>query len=342
MQGWVKLHRKILHSDIFDNEKMLKVFIYCLTKSSHKQAESRIGRRKVLLEPGQFIFGRKKAASELNMKESTVRDYLEILQEDGVITIQSTNKYSVITVDNWATYQSNEEDYDNKSTPKKQQEDSTLPSKGQQKDTYKNEQELKEVKNVKEFIPTSTTGPARRDAIQFYQNNFGMIRPQISEELLAWSEDLGEQMVIEAMRRSLDRNKLSWGYVKSILHSWVNKGVKTLSQAQEEEVEFKNQQGNNREVSKRSYSQEVLPEWFKTREQQQMEEEKPKKQPSLESTARTIELGIKLKRSLGNILEAIDYRYDLSEDDLIAIREEERSPIEILQSKSNLKAVGNP
>ncbi|UOQ95093.1 DnaD domain protein [Halobacillus shinanisalinarum] len=169
-----------------------------------------------------------------------------------------------------------------------------------------------------------------------------MIRPQISEELLSWSEDLGEQMVIEAMKRSLDRNKPSWGYVKSILHSWVNKGVNTLPQARNEEVEHKNQQSNKGVFSKQSHTQEVLPEWFKTRKQQQMDEEKPKKQPSLESTARTIELGIKLKRSLGSILEAINYMYDLSEEDLKAIREEERSAIEILQSKSKLKAVGDP
>ncbi|UOQ95094.1 hypothetical protein MUO14_09260 [Halobacillus shinanisalinarum] len=149
MQGWVKLHRKILHSEIFENEKMLKIFIYCLTKSSHKETEKRVGRQKVQLEPGQFIFGRKKAATELNMNESTVRDYLKILEEDGVITIHSTNKYSVITVDNWAIYQSNEEDSDNKGTAKEQQKDSTLPSEGPQKDTYKNDQELKEVKNAK-------------------------------------------------------------------------------------------------------------------------------------------------------------------------------------------------
>ncbi|UOQ94060.1 DnaD domain protein [Halobacillus shinanisalinarum] len=341
MQGWIKLHRKILHSEIFENEKMLKVFIYCLTKSSHKEAETRVGRQKVQLEPGQFIFGRKKASAELNMNESTVRDYLKILQEDGVITIHSTNKYSVITVDNWAIYQSNEEDDDNKTTPESQQKDSPLPSKGQQKDTFKNEQELKEVKNVEEFIPTSTTGHAQGDAIQFYQTNFGMIRPQISEELLTWIEDLGEQMVIEAMKRSLDRNKPSWGYVKSILHSWVNKGVESLDQAQGEEVEYKNQQNSRASFSKRPYNQEVLPEWFKPRDRQQTDE-KPKEQPSLESTARTIELGIKLKRSLEDILEAIDYRYDLSKGDIIAISEGRRSAIQILQFKSNLRIVGDP
>ncbi|MFC7061114.1 DnaD domain-containing protein [Halobacillus seohaensis] len=344
MQGWVKLHRKILHSEIFDNEKMLKIFIYCLTKSSHKQAEARVGRQKVQLKPGEFIFGRKKAASELNMNESTVRDYLKILQEDGVITTYSTNKYSVISVDNWAIYQSNEEQYDNKETTNNQQKDSTLPSEGQQKDTYKNEQELKEVKNVKEYITTSTiSGQANSEAIQFYQNNFGVIRPQISEEIISWIEEIGDLLTMEAMKRSVDRNKLSWGYVKSILQSWVHKGIQTIDQAKAEEVEYKkNQQQNRRDsFSKRSNNQEILPEWFKTREQQSKDKD-PKKQPSLEEVARIIDLGIKLKKAPEYILDVNRYGYDLSSKDIKAIHEGSISAIEALQSKSELRVVGDP
>ncbi|MFC7061663.1 DnaD domain-containing protein [Halobacillus seohaensis] len=340
MQGWVKLHRKILHSEIFDNEKMLKIFIYCLTKSSHKQAEVRVGRQKVQLEPGEFIFGRKKAATELNMNESTIRDYLKILQEDGVITIHPTNKYSVITIDNWGTYQSNEEEYDNKETTEKQQNNTTLPSEGQQKDTYKNEQELKEVKNVKEFITTTTSGPMNRDAIQFFKNNFGIIRPQISEEIVIWSEDLGDPLIMEAMKRSLDRNKPTWGYVKSILKSWINKGIRTIEQAEAEKVEYENKNHNNGTFSKGPSKQEVVPEWFKNREEQ--EKHNINKQPSIEDTARTIELSIKLKRSRENILDSIDHRYRLSEEDMASIREGKCSAIDILLDQLKLRVVGDP
>src|SRR5690606_30962482 len=49
----------------------------------------------------------------------------------------------------------------------------------------------------------------KQDAIIFYQNNFGIIRPAISENILAWIDDLGDEMVIEAMRRALARNKPS-------------------------------------------------------------------------------------------------------------------------------------
>ncbi|MCP3028789.1 DnaD domain-containing protein [Halobacillus sp. A5] len=339
MQGWLKLHRKILHSEIFDNEKMLKIFIYCLTKASHKNTESRVGRQKVQLEPGQFIFGRKKAASELNMNESTVRDYLKMLKEDDVITIHSTNKYSVITVENWAIYQSNDEDYANKTTTDNQQKNNTSSSDRQQKDTYKNGRELKEVKNVKEFITTTASERMECEAIEFYQNNFGIIGPQISKEVMNWSEDLGDPLVVEAMKRSLDRNKPTWGYVKSILQSWINKGIQTIEQAEAEEVEYKNRKSNNGTFSKRHSNQEVVPEWFKSREEQ--EKEDISKQPSVDDIARTIELSIKLNRSRENILDSINHQYNLSEVDIASIREGRCSAIDVLLEHLKLRVVGN-
>lgn len=50
MTGWIKLHRKILDSPIFQNEKLFKVFAYCLMKASHKEHTQLVGRRVVHLK----------------------------------------------------------------------------------------------------------------------------------------------------------------------------------------------------------------------------------------------------------------------------------------------------
>ncbi|WP_064468254.1 hypothetical protein [Lederbergia galactosidilytica] len=131
MYGWIKLHRKLLSSNIFQNEKLLKIFVYCLMKATHTEYQQIVGKQKVDLKPGQFVFGRRKAALELDMKESTVRDYIKTLKDDNVITITPTNKFSVITIVNWEFYQSKEDD-------DRQQNDSRMTAKGQQNDTYKN------------------------------------------------------------------------------------------------------------------------------------------------------------------------------------------------------------
>lgn len=131
MQGWVKLHRQLLGSGTFANEKLLKVWIYCLLKATHDEFEQIIGRQKVKLKPGQFVYGRKKAAAELDMTESTVRDYIELLSKNRNIEIKSTNKYSVISIVKWACFQEKDEVPDSKSASKRTAE-------SQQKDTYKN------------------------------------------------------------------------------------------------------------------------------------------------------------------------------------------------------------
>lgn len=121
MTGWASLHRSILGSNIFANEKLLKVFIWCLMKATHADFIQLVGRQQVHLKPGQFVTGRSKAGSELNMPPSTAWDYLRILDDMETITISSNNKFSIVTVVNWEVYQVNNKKTDNKSTTDKQQ-----------------------------------------------------------------------------------------------------------------------------------------------------------------------------------------------------------------------------
>lgn len=146
MDGWIKLHRQLLKSDTFKNEKLLKVWVYCLLKASHAEHEQLVGRQKVKLLPGQFVYGRKRAAEVLDMPESTLRDYVEILLKSGNIAIRTTNKFSVITVVKWDTYQSDEEKPDSRP-------DNKRTANGQQMDTNKNGKNGKNGKEKKIYAP---------------------------------------------------------------------------------------------------------------------------------------------------------------------------------------------
>lgn len=145
MQGWIKLHRKLLVSDVFQNEKLLKVFIYCLLKASHQDTETVIGLQTVPLKKGQFIFGRSKAASELNMKESTVWRYMKFLEKIGTIDIKSNNKFSLVTVENWGFYQGADGEGGQQN---EQQNNNKVTTNGQQMDTYKNGENGKNGKKI--------------------------------------------------------------------------------------------------------------------------------------------------------------------------------------------------
>lgn len=146
MAGWVKVYRDLLDKPIFHNEKLLKVFVWCMLKAYHKECEQLIGRQKVMIKPGQFPTGRHKASQELGMAPSTVWDYLKLLEANNTINITSNNKYSVVTLVNWALYQSETPSSDSK-------RDSTSDKKptanGQQMDTNKN---VKKGKNEKKVV----------------------------------------------------------------------------------------------------------------------------------------------------------------------------------------------
>ena len=70
--SYIKLFRKLLNSPIFENEKALKVWIWCLLKATHKEREQLVGKTIVYLEKGQFVTGRKKASDELKMKDRMI------------------------------------------------------------------------------------------------------------------------------------------------------------------------------------------------------------------------------------------------------------------------------
>ena len=81
MAGWIKLHRKILDSAVFDNPDLLKVWIWCLLKATHDDYTQLVGLKVVELTKGQFITGRFKGAEELKLNPSTFYKYLKVLEK---------------------------------------------------------------------------------------------------------------------------------------------------------------------------------------------------------------------------------------------------------------------
>ncbi|HAR4857898.1 TPA: DnaD domain protein [Staphylococcus aureus] len=251
MTGWIKLHRKLLDSPIFQNEKLFKVFAYCLMKASHKDHTQLVGRRVVELEKGQFVFGRKRASEELRLKESTVRDYIKLLENLGTIVVKSDNKFSVITVVNWAIYQSMEENSDSKNDNK----------------STTNQQQINTNKNVKNGynVKNGENEKKKVTAFDFFQDNgFGFITPYNLDDLnyyLDSFENDSDQIVTASLKIAKDRNKVTWGYAKSILNTWLNANLKSIEQVRAfEKQQLESKKQNYKPFVKQS--KEKTPKWL--------------------------------------------------------------------------------
>ncbi|WP_239703026.1 MULTISPECIES: DnaD domain protein [unclassified Mammaliicoccus] len=97
---------------------------------------------------------------------------------------------------------------------------------GQEKEEEKEEEENKNKKKnrrEKEVI-----------AFDFYQENgFGLLNPHIKDEMGSYIDDFendGNEIVTKALKITLERNKISWGYTKGILRNWLQANLKNMDQ----------------------------------------------------------------------------------------------------------------
>ena len=73
-----------------------------------------------------------------------------------------------------------------------------------------------------------------QEVIEFYNNNIGSITPFGLTILSDYTKELNKDIVIYAMQISVEANKRSLSYIKAILNNWSKAGVKTLTDAKNE------------------------------------------------------------------------------------------------------------
>ncbi|MFA1820146.1 DnaD domain-containing protein [Virgibacillus oceani] len=117
---------------------------------------------------------------------------------------------------------------------------------------------------------------AADSTIVFFEENFGLASPYVSRELLHWVNNMGEQLVLHAMKRALDRGKTSWGYVRAILENWEKKGIRSVEEARTEEERFRRKSLSRKGGCPSGASQakeEVIPGWFLEQKRKKKEQE---------------------------------------------------------------------
>lgn len=114
-------------------------------------------------------------------------------------------------------------------------------------------------KNIKENI-TSINNKEKeernfqselKDVIEFYENNITLITSFISEDMEKYLKSgLYADLIIEAMKEAVCRNKRSWKYVASILNDCINNKVYTAKQFRIRQEEFKSNKTQTHQSNK--------------------------------------------------------------------------------------------
>ncbi|GGM43288.1 hypothetical protein GCM10011351_31560 [Paraliobacillus quinghaiensis] len=99
-----------------------------------------------------------------------------------------------------------------------------------------------------------------QNAYTVYEQNFGIIKPIVRESFLAWCDDLGDEIVIEAIKLAAEKGGRTYSYLEAILKEWQQAGITTLEQAENYQLQKNKSQSTQFFVTNKSKNRAVLDE----------------------------------------------------------------------------------
>ena len=100
MEWFIQLHKKICEWEWYTDVPTCKLFFHILLKCNYKEAKW----RGIEVKPWDFITSFDHLASETGLSVRQVRTALEHLESTWEVTKQSTSQYTILTLNNWSTY----------------------------------------------------------------------------------------------------------------------------------------------------------------------------------------------------------------------------------------------
>lgn len=100
--GYIQLSREFLNWRWYTNPNTMRVYLHLLMTANFCDAEFETH----TIKRGQVITGRKALSAQLKLSERQVRTALEHLKTTNDIAIESTSKYSIITILNYERFAS--------------------------------------------------------------------------------------------------------------------------------------------------------------------------------------------------------------------------------------------
>ena len=165
---YIKLSRKILEWEWWDDINTCRLFIYCLLKANWKD-----GRFKGMVIPkGSFVSSIPKMSDETSLTIREIRTAISHLKSTGEVTCKSYAKYTVFTVKNYCEYQQSDLQNDRQATDKRHSNDMLTTTIEEYKEGKNNKKEDTNV-SKKKFVP-----PTVEEVRAYCQERGNKVDPQ--------------------------------------------------------------------------------------------------------------------------------------------------------------------
>ena len=135
-EGFITIHRQLMKHWIWEDPEAFKFWMALLLEANWEEKKTMFNGSLLTVKRGQLVFGRIKYSMKLGISEKRIRRYLNLLEKDDMIGQQKTNKFTLISIVNYESYQDKA---------------SQGPSKGQPRATSK--QLNKDIGGKTKFVP---------------------------------------------------------------------------------------------------------------------------------------------------------------------------------------------
>lgn len=145
MQGWVKLYRSLLESDLWTGEKFTRgqAWVDLILLANHADREVMFNGAVVLVRRGQYLTSIRKLSARWGWGKDKTRNFLARLETANKIHRSDDTSRTLLTLVNYGLFQGGEDT----------EQTQTLPKDSRKPDPNKKKEDRKEKTNI--FIPPS-------------------------------------------------------------------------------------------------------------------------------------------------------------------------------------------
>jgi DNA replication protein DnaD len=235
MDGWIKLHRKLLESEIMQKPALfLKVFVWLILKAQHEDYGGlKRGQGKTsipdIIEAMKYKVG-------YRMERPTKKEIFGIIdwlrnphegnhEGDMIVTTKVTNGFTYNIV-KYEYYQDDEAHEGNNEGLTKVQRRSNKGNNLYNKND-------KNVRNIEEDDRAREEGKI----FEYYKQNYGLIVPAQTDLIGSYLDDgLSAELIIKILEGGLGKSD-KWSWVKKVLQNCLEGNVKTVSDYEAKKLE---------------------------------------------------------------------------------------------------------
>lgn len=188
--GWIKLHRKILDWEWYNDTNVVRLFVHFLLLANNTDKKW----RGIDIYKGQLVTSVAALSEQLGLSTKQIRISIDKLKRTNEIAIKTTNKFTLVTVCKYEDYQLHEE-------CKGQAE---WQSKGQTKgnQTANKGQQLKNIKNIRnKEISTPNVVDIKKGPLPLVatkiEESLEARQHKFAESLVPYVQDYGKEMIRE-------------------------------------------------------------------------------------------------------------------------------------------------